>query len=152
MHDDLFSKSGLLKGTAYLVEMGNGGTLLYNFFILMSANRSGQWTLVPSILHTQIATVKISVLRIHDILVWIRIRRSMPLTNGSGSGFGSGSWILDPDPAIFVIDLQDARKKLIFLNNFSVYYFLKVHLHYFSKMKIKTSHKIVGFKGFLTIA
>jgi hypothetical protein len=49
-----------------------------------------------------------SVLRIHDILGWIRIRGSMPLTNGSGSG----SWvrILDPDPAIFVIDLQDASK------------------------------------------
>ncbi len=28
---------------------------------------------------------------IHDILVWIRIRGSMPLTNGSGSGFGSES-------------------------------------------------------------
>jgi hypothetical protein len=30
------------------------------------------------------------VFRIHDILVWIRIRirGSMPLTNGSGSGFG----------------------------------------------------------------
>jgi hypothetical protein len=27
----------------------------------------------------------ISVLRIHDILEWIRIRRSMTLTNGSGS-------------------------------------------------------------------
>ncbi len=27
--------------------------------------------------------------RIHDILVWIRIRRSMPLTNGSRSGSGS---------------------------------------------------------------
>jgi hypothetical protein len=26
------------------------------------------------------------VLRIHDILVWIRIRGSMPLNNGSGSG------------------------------------------------------------------
>ncbi len=39
------------------------------------------------------------VLRIHDILRWIRI------------------WIririLDPDPAIFVIDLQDASKKLL---------------------------------------
>jgi hypothetical protein len=30
-----------------------------------------------------------SVLRIHDILVWIRIRGSMPLINGSG--FRSGS-------------------------------------------------------------
>jgi hypothetical protein len=33
----------------------------------------------------------LAVFRIHDILVWIRIRGSMPLTNGSGSGFGSGS-------------------------------------------------------------
>jgi hypothetical protein len=43
-----------------------------------------------------------AVLRIHDILGWIRIRilGSMPLTNGSGS------WIR-------VIDLQDASK-LIF--------------------------------------
>ncbi len=32
-----------------------------------------------------------SVLRIHDILGWIRIRGSKPLTNGSWSGFGSGS-------------------------------------------------------------
>jgi hypothetical protein len=37
---------------------------------------------------------------------------------------------LDPDPAIFVINLQDANKKL-----FSAYYFLKVHLHHFSKIK-----------------
>jgi hypothetical protein len=40
---------------------------------------------------------------IHDILVRIRIRGSMPLTNVSG-----------PDPTMFVIDLQDANKKLIF--------------------------------------
>jgi hypothetical protein len=51
-----------------------------------------------------------AVLRIHDILGWFRIRGSTPLTNESGSG----SWILDPDPAIFIIDLQDASKKLIF--------------------------------------
>jgi hypothetical protein len=56
-----------------------------------------------------------AVLRIHDILVWIRIliwiRGSMPLTNGSGSG-------VDPDPAIFVIDLQDANQKQICLKKF----------------------------------
>jgi hypothetical protein len=40
----------------------------------------------------------------------------------------------DPDPAI-VIDIQDATKKLIFNTNFSAYYFLKVHLHHFSKKK-----------------
>ncbi len=43
----------------------------------------------------------------------------------------------DPDPAIFVIDLQDANKKLIFVKklSFSAYYFMKVHLHHFSKIK-----------------
>ncbi len=49
--------------------------------------------------------LKISVLRIHDILVWIRIRirGSMPLTNGSGCESGS--------------------------------FYLKVLLHHFSKVK-----------------
>jgi hypothetical protein len=42
---------------------------------------------------------------------------------------------LDPDPAIFVIDLQDASKTLIFNTIFSAYYFLKLHLHHFSKIK-----------------
>jgi hypothetical protein len=42
---------------------------------------------------------------------------------------------LDPDPTIFVIDLQDANKKYIFFKSFSAYYFLKVHLPYFSKIK-----------------
>ena len=41
----------------------------------------------------------------------------------------------DPDPAIFVNALQDSIKKLIFNTNFSAYYFLKVHLHHFSKIK-----------------
>jgi hypothetical protein len=43
----------------------------------------------------------------------------------------------DPDPAIFVIDLQDVSKKLIFEHNFSAYHFLKLHLHHFSKIKSK---------------
>jgi hypothetical protein len=42
---------------------------------------------------------------------------------------------MDPDPAIFVIDLQNASKKLIFYTIFSAYYFLKVHLHHISKIK-----------------
>jgi hypothetical protein len=41
----------------------------------------------------------------------------------------------DPDPAFFVIDLQETNKKLIFLLSFPAYFFLKVHLHYFSKIK-----------------
>jgi hypothetical protein len=74
-----------------------------------------------------------AVLRIHDILGWIRIRirGSMPLTNGSGTGFGSGSGrILDPVPVFFVIDLQDASKNLIFNTIFSAYYFVKVQYIY----------------------
>jgi hypothetical protein len=57
----------------------------------------------------------------------------------------------DPDPAIFVLDLQDANKKTVFC--FSAYYILKVHLHNFSKIKKldKTSHKKIGIKVFLTI-
>jgi len=48
----------------------------------------------------------------------------------------------DPDPAIFVNALQDSIKKLIFNTNFSAYYFLKVHLHHFAKIKkSKISHK-----------
>ncbi len=68
-------------------------------------------------------------LRIHDILVqiWIRIRRSIPLTNGSGFGSNSRSgseawyfhqWVLQDDNL--------------------TYYFLKLHSHHFLKIK---SHK-----------
>jgi hypothetical protein len=46
-------------------------------------------------------------------------------------------WLMDPaqDPAIFVIDLQEA-----FFPKFSAYYFLKVRLHHFLRVK---SHKKV---------
>jgi hypothetical protein len=37
----------------------------------------------------------------------------------------------DPDPAVFVIDFQDAKKKKI-LNKISAYYFLKVRYHTFT--------------------
>ncbi len=37
----------------------------------------------------------------------------------------------DPDPAIFVIDLQDANKKLIFKKGFTAYYFLRVRTSFF---------------------
>jgi hypothetical protein len=68
----------------------------------------------------------LSVFRIHEILEWIRIRirGSIHLTSGSGSG-----------SCYFRHCLQDASKKLIFYTIFSAYYFLKVHLHHFSKIK-----------------
>ncbi len=74
-------------------------------------------------------------LRIHDILGWIRIRirGSIPLTNGSGSGFGSGSWIRI---LLFSsLTFKMPAKNLFFNTIFSAYYFLKLHLHNFSKIK-----------------
>ncbi len=70
---------------------------------------------------------------------------SMTFWCGSGSGSADPcQWLMDsdpdPDPAIFVIDLQDANKKLSFLKKISTYYFLKVHLHHFLKIKVKKSH------------
>jgi hypothetical protein len=44
----------------------------------------------------------------------------------------------DPDPAIFVSDLQDDNNKKFL--RFFAYYSLKVHLHHFSNIK---SHKEV---------
>ncbi len=59
--------------------------------------------------------------------------RSMTFWSGSGDPC---LWLIDldpnPDHAIFVIDLQDANKKLI-LKSFSAYYFLKVHFHHFQR-------------------
>ncbi len=55
---------------------------------------------------------------------------------------------MDPDPAIFVIDLQHASKKLIFNTIFSAYYFLKVHLHHFSKIKIQKESQNIRNQGF----
>jgi hypothetical protein len=44
---------------------------------------------------------------------------------------------MDPDPAIFVIELHDANKKLI-KKSFSAYYLLfEGTLHHFSKIKSK---------------
>ncbi len=67
---------------------------------------------------------------------------------------GSGSadpclWLMDPDPGIFITDLKDANKKQIFKKSFHAYYFLKVYLHHFSKIKSKRRHKRVGLKFFL---
>jgi hypothetical protein len=77
------------------------------------------------------------VLWIHDILGWIQIRiwilGSMPLTNGSGSGFGSGSWIWI---LLFSsLTFKMPAKNLFFNTIFSAYYFLKLNLLHFSKIK-----------------
>jgi hypothetical protein len=79
-----------------------------------------------------------AVLRIHDILGWIRIRilnrGSMPLTNGS----------------IFVIDLPKMSKNKIKNKKFSAYYFLNVQYMYIiiKDKKSKRSHKAFEIKVF----
>ncbi len=55
---------------------------------------------------------------------------------------------MDPDPAIFVTDLQDANKKLFIFQSFSACYFLKVHLHQFSKMKSQKESQNSRNQGF----
>ncbi len=75
------------------------------------------------------------------------------MTFWGGSGSGSADpclWPMDPDPdpAIFVIDLQDASKKLIFLHNFFCLLLLKLHLYHFSKIKSQKESQNSRNQGF----
>jgi hypothetical protein len=54
-----------------------------------------------------------------------------------------------PDTAIFVIDLKDAIKTK-FKKRFSAYYFLKVHLYHFSKIKRQKEVKNSRNQGFFS--
>ncbi len=74
------------------------------------------------------------VFRIHDFFGWIRIGIL-------------GSMLL----TIFVIDLQDASKKLILNTIYSGYYFLKVHLHHFSKIKSQKESQNRRNQGFFLL-
>jgi hypothetical protein len=71
------------------------------------------------------------VLRIHEILVRIRIRGPKHLINGPGPDPDPDA---DPDPAIFVSDLQDINKKIIF-QLFCFLLFEGTFTPYFSKKK-----------------
>jgi hypothetical protein len=57
----------------------------------------------------------------------------------------------DPDPAIFVIDLQDATKKLIKKKFFFLLLFEGTFTSFFKDKKSERSHKTVGIKVFHTI-
>jgi hypothetical protein len=89
----------------------------------------------------QTSWVSPAVFRIHDILGWIRIRirilGSMLLTNGSGSG-----------SCYFRHRPSRCQQKLIFNTVFSAYYFLKVHLHHFSKIKSQKESQNRRNQGF----
>jgi hypothetical protein len=56
----------------------------------------------------------------------------------------------DPDPAIFVIDLQDSNKKLIKKKIFCLLLFEGTFTSFFKDKKSKRSHKTVGIKVFLS--
>ncbi len=75
------------------------------------------------------------------------------MTFWCGSGSGSADpclWLMDPDPdpAFSVVDLQDANKKQIFYFIFSAYYFLKIHIHLFSKIKSQKESQNSRNQGF----
>ncbi len=89
-------------------------------------------------------------LRIHDILGWIRIRIRisgfMPLTNGFGFGSGSGSWfrILLFSSLTFKMPAENYFFNAIF----SAYDFLKLHLDHFSNIKIQKESQNSRNQGF----
>jgi hypothetical protein len=59
---------------------------------------------------------------------------------------------MDPDPAIFIIDLQDTNKKLILLKNFCcILLFEGTFTSFFKDKKSNRSHKTVEIKVFLPI-
>ncbi len=75
---------------------------------------------------------------------------SMAFWCGSRTGSGTADpchWLMDPDSAIFVTDLQDANKKL-FLKKVFCIYFLKIHLHHFSKIKSQNNSQSSRYQGF----
>jgi hypothetical protein len=58
----------------------------------------------------------------------------------------------DPDPPVFVIDLQEANKKLIFKKTFfGLLLFEGTFTSFFKDKKSKRSNQTVGIKVFLTI-
>ncbi len=85
-----------------------------------------------------------TLLRIHDIFVWIRIRirGSMPLTNRSGSGFGSGSGC-GSGSFYFHHWPSNLEKKILHITFWRYFYIM------FKGKMSKRSHKTVEIKVFL---
>jgi hypothetical protein len=86
-----------------------------------------------------------SVLRIHDILVWIRIRirGSMILTNGSGSGFGFGSGSFYFHPWSSRCQQKTNLKKVCLHITFWRYFYI-----IFQRQKVKKKSQTVKIKVF----
>ena len=58
---------------------------------------------------------------------------------------------MDSDPAIFVIDLQDANKKQFFFSVFLLLLFKGTFTSFFKDKRSKRSHKTVGINVILNI-
>jgi hypothetical protein len=126
------------------INIGIGSRVRGIPFVIFSCDEN-IWKWLQRRVH---AHVVVLVLRIHDILVWIQgnririwIRGSMPLTNGSGFGSGSGC---GSGSCYFVIDLQDANKKIFFYNFFCLILFEGT---FTSFSKIKSQEKTQSSKN-----
>jgi hypothetical protein len=91
-------------------------------------------------------TFCLPVLRIHDILVWIRIRiwirGSIPLTNGSGSGCGSGSFYFHHWPP------RSQQKTNFFYKFFCILLFEGTFTSFFKDKKSKKNSQNSKNQGF----
>jgi hypothetical protein len=98
-----FKKSSILIVSILQLKKEQVGTLQWNVYSCFTTNTKQEW----------ISSCRRRIywkIRIHDILMRIRIRGSMPLTNWSGCGSRSRSWIRI---RLFSSLTQDAYKKLI---------------------------------------
>ncbi len=136
---NFISSSG--SGTVINYGSGSGSDFLPRYGSGYGSGSTSQKVTVPTVPVPQHWWV--ALLRIHDILGWIRIwiRGSMPLTNGSGCGCWSGSCHFRHWPSEGAN--KKTKKKKIF-----AYYFLKVLVHHFEDKKSKRSHKAVWISFF----
>ncbi len=114
---------------------------------------------IAQILQLQFLTVKKIFALKFRYQFWNNQKCKKTITFYRGPGFGSADpclWLLDsdPDPAIFITDLQGANKKLMTKKSFSAYNFLKEHLHNFSKIKVKKklqNNRNIGFPDYFCL-
>ncbi len=91
--------------------------------------------------------------KVNVLLTYEQCCGSMAFCCGSGSAVPC-LWLMDPDPFIFVINLQDANKKQIFLKVFCLLLFECTFTSFFEDKRSNRSHRTVGNsrnKVFLTI-
>jgi hypothetical protein len=82
------------------------------------------------------------------ILIWYK-QYADPYHFGTDPDQSLG--LMDPDPAIFFIDLQDTNKKLFKKKFFCLLLFDGTFTSFFKDKKSKLSQKTVGIKVLLTI-